>query len=281
MGIPVSLMKPVLTRLCWQLFAISKLVFLLSVACLMTLLVMLGLIGIHMIRWQTELSLTENSFPVIAIIATVTLFKSCWCSLIVAVSGRCRTSLLSLSSLFVLWTVTPLCAPSMTTSLTAVANPLPSQEQVKRWSDKRKYDSINGNIFNTVREDLEKEMLKKYGVQSTAELPFKFDGLVMQEAEKLTDQMYESDATQLAKLQAPYGLSLAWCGMVSPFLSASQLSSNVIGTDEIAFADFDSAAEEYRQYLVQIVNKADAQLDGPTPCVERNSGSRLNHLKRA
>ena len=187
-----------------------------------------------------------------------------WLLLTVGVSATVTTSQSSLGILLSVWCVTTLCSAPLASTLASIAFPLPTQEEVKQWSDRKKYDPVTGeNIFKKTRENLQQKLLTEYNVKSLKDLPFKFDGVVMQAAEEQTDEIYQTDARELNGMLSHHDRALSLAGLLSPFLAARDLSSALCATDRQHHEDFSEAAEQYRRALVLAVNKADAEKDTP------------------
>ena len=222
-----------------------------------------------LLLWTTIVSSfdpTNNDMAIrcLMLLTLSIVFLLFWCLLSVGVSATLKSSHSSLGILLVFWCVTTFfCAP-LATTVASTLYPLPSQEEVKKWSDRKKYNPESGeSIFKTTREDLERKLLTEYNVGSIQDLPFKFDGVVMQAAEVQTDQIYESDAQHLNSLLSRHDRVFAIVSAFSPYLAVRDLSSALSATDRQHHEDFSQAAEDYRRHLVLVVNEADAQKESP------------------
>lgn len=214
--------------------------------------------------WST-VNISQDVFlRALLLLAGAWLYLLCWSLFIVAVSARTRTGSTAFTVLLVFWSVTTFCLPPLATNLVAISSPSPTQEEAKKWSDRKKYgDDSSENIFRTIREDLEKELLAEHNVDSIKDLPFNFDGLYMMAAEEATDEFAQQDANQLARLMQPYERAIAMGSYVSPYLAMHRVSMSLAGTDEWHHNHFDQQAEAYRRHLVLVVNQADSQKETP------------------
>ena len=247
----------------WRTFLVSKFASLAIVAMLLSS----PLWG--MLLWTTIVNSFEpidqdTSIRSLLLLAVLSMFLLCWCLLTIAISASMKSSHSSLGVLLVLWCVTTLFCGPLATTCASTLYPLPSQEEVKKWSDRKKFNPESGeNIFRKTREDLERKLLAEYKVSSVKELPFKFDGVVMKAAEVQTDQIYEMDAEQLNSLLSRHDRVFAVASAVSPYLAIRNLSAALSATDRQHHEEFSRAAETYRRHLVLVVNEADAQKDSP------------------
>ncbi|QDU16184.1 ABC-2 family transporter protein [Gimesia maris] len=246
----------------WSLLISAKNVALLVVAFI--LVSPYFIIGTGLSLYFESLSGAQITLRVFLLGMGTAFYLFCWSCFVIMISARTRSSQMSLTVLLMFWGITTLCLPPLSTNLVSLTNALPSQEEVRKWSNQRKYGNEEStNIYRKIREELTKEMLTKYQVKSTRELPFNFSGLVMLETEKVTDRFYQEDTDRLRELQKPYERAVAAAAWLSPFMAIHQFTASLAGTDNYHHDHFDAAAEEYRQHLVQVVNKADTQKESP------------------
>lgn len=248
----------------WWLFVLGKACALTLVAMGLAVPYLGGLIAATLNSWAAH---PDNGLMLRAVLLFLStlIYLLGWCCFIVAVSSKTRSAQMALVILLVFWAATTICLPSLTTNLVALASPPPSQEEFSQWSNQKKYGDDNSqNIFSQIRKDLEKEMLAKYQVDTVDELPFKFDGLLMMESEKVTDQFSQVDTDRLSSLLRTYENVVTTAAIVSPYLAVHHLTMTLAGTDERHHKHFDEVAEDYRRHLVLVVNRADSQKDSPT-----------------
>ncbi|MBL8960945.1 MAG: DUF3526 domain-containing protein [Gemmatimonadetes bacterium] len=171
------------------------------------------------------------------------------------VSARTRTSrealAITLGTWIALWILVPRLAP-------VAANagfPLPSRAEfaerveasVRALGDAHDPDDP---AFARLRQ----ETLAKHGVATVAELPFNYQGLVMQEGERHTAEAFQAHLDSLDAVRERQQMVLDLFGIASPLLATRSLSMATAGTDPAHLAEFERQAEAYRYDLIQRLN---------------------------
>lgn len=172
------------------------------------------------------------------------------------VSARTRTSrealAITLGAWIVLWIVVPRLAPVIAHAW----YPLPSRAEFTERVDAQVRalgDSHDPDDPAFAR--LKQETLARHGVATTSELPFNYQGLVMQESERHTSEAFQLHLDSLDQLRERQQRVLDVAGLVSPFLVMRSLSMAIAGTDPAHLARFERQAEAYRYSLIQQLNE--------------------------
>jgi ABC-2 type transport system permease protein len=96
--------------------------------------------------------------------------------------------------------------------------------------------------------------LKQYGVSAISELPVNYNGLVMQESERLTTGVYrEHQSRQLRQMQRQSDWIRPWLWL-SPALALQYAQMAAAGNDLAHHRHFLQQAEERRYRLIQYLN---------------------------
>lgn len=99
------------------------------------------------------------------------------------------------------------------------------------------------------------ETLKKYGVESVDDLPINYNGLVMQEGERITAQIYNKHYQKQMKqfsAQQDFVSTFYW---LNPYLFVRDFSMALTRADTRHFFNFEEQAEVHRYERTQKLNK--------------------------
>ncbi len=180
-----------------------------------------------------------------AIFSNITLIVSLWA----------KKSSIALVTLLSIWMIACLGMPKVANRLAEVASPYPTQSQFMAaiLEDERK--GLDGHDpFSTEAKKLEEETLKKYGVDSVQQLPFNWDGYLMQKGEEHTAEIYFKHHEELKRTHEQQTNVYRFASVLSPYLPARFLSMAVCRTDYNAHWDFSNAAEKYRIMMMDKLN---------------------------
>ena len=93
-----------------------------------------------------------------------------------------------------------------------------------------------------------------YGVTRVEDLPFNYRGVLAQEGERLTSQLFKDYAARAAAIQNAQTDTLTALGIISPALAVRRASMTGAATDLGTHLAFLAAAEAYRYDMVQKLN---------------------------
>ncbi|MFM7486635.1 MAG: ABC transporter permease [Cytophagales bacterium] len=171
------------------------------------------------------------------------------------VSSLFRKSNLAFVTLLGIWMVSCLAMPKISTAIADKLYPYPTQVEFEEQIAVDKKKGLDGhNPWNTEAKKLEEETLKKYGVDSVQQLPFNWDGFLMQEGEKHTADIYFKHYQLLKDTYVNQTNVYRSTAALSPFLPTRFLSMAICRTDYTSHWDFANAAENYRIELVGKMN---------------------------
>ncbi len=221
-----------------------------------TLFLLLPLIG----SCVFALAAGESVVAVISLIGIYGVYLSIWVCLTLLISTLVKKRSMVLASMTGLWLILSLVLPSVAVNFVVVAEPVAGKihSDLKILTDLRKLgDGHNANdpAFMKLRADL----LEQYSVESVAELPVNFRGLVAMEAEKKLTKVL-NDYAQLrmaAELRQEERLQkFSW---LTPALAIALVSRSISATDLVHYHRFQKEAEAVRFGFVQGLNNAHAK----------------------
>ncbi len=105
-------------------------------------------------------------------------------------------------------------------------------------------------------QDLARRTLQEHGKTSIRELPFNFQGLLMQEAEKRAGEIYDQHYARLWDRLESQDSVVTWSGLIAPLQGLRSASMALAGTDFAHHRHFSQAAEKHRLEFVGVLNKA-------------------------
>lgn len=183
------------------------------------------------------------------------LYLLVWVLVAVAVSAslsRARDALLVLVSLWIaLVILVPRVLPAVASSQIALPTRIETEVAIKQ-DLLRIGDSHNPNDphFNDFRQ----RVLKAYGVSRVEDLPVNYRGLLMEEGERMTSELFDSYMQKEFALQREQAALVNSFAAVSPFIAIRRLSMALAGTDLESHQRFLLDAESYRFNLIQALN---------------------------
>ncbi|MBT1064615.1 DUF3526 domain-containing protein [Bowmanella sp. Y26] len=227
-------------------YLLLSLAFILPVFCATLLLAAFSEVGTDIQQWWRCLLL----------LAVYLLYCLIWVALILLCSVLSSTSRQSLSVLVTLWFVLTVLMPRVLADSAETLYPHLKRNdftQTVKSEVRKTGNSHNPHDphFNAFKE----RILAQYGVTRVEDLPVNYRGLVMQEGERITaeiyDRHYQAQLQRFAQQQAFIG-HFYW---LNPYLAARDLSMALSGTDSRHFFDFEQQAESHRYARIQQLNK--------------------------
>lgn len=178
-----------------------------------------------------------------------------WVLGITAVSSLSRSAQSALVTMIALWALIVVLVPRAAAGWAAIAEPLPSRvdTQFAIAADLRRIgDSHNPNDPHFA--EFKANLLKKYGVTRIEDLPFNYRGVLAQEGERITSQLFQDYGARADAIQKAQSERLAAMGLISPALAVRRASMVGAATDLGTHLAFMAAAETYRYDMVQRLN---------------------------
>lgn len=188
------------------------------------------------------------------------LYIAGWCLLVITISWCNQQHHSALLALLLCWVCVCVIFPRGLANVAQILHPTQPRVEAEHHAEialKTIGDSHNPDDahFTAFKSNL----LKQYGVTSIEDLPLNYNGLVMQEGERLTTLVYREQQTlheqQLAKQNATIRPWL-W---LSPALALQYIHMASSGSDLAHHESFIHQAEARRYQLIQYLNQIHAQ----------------------
>jgi len=162
----------------------------------------------------------------------------------------------ALATLLVCWAANAVLAPRLAADLVRRFQPLPELAQFQAELQRDLAQGLDGHDPRDARlAKFAEETMQKHGVTRLEDLPFQFQGLVMQESERLANEVYDHHFGALWERIEAQDRSVTWAGLAAPLLALRSASMTLAGTDFTHHRDFAQAAEEHRRKLVRLLNE--------------------------
>lgn len=183
------------------------------------------------------------------------IYYAVFTNITLVVSAWAKKSNMAFVTLLGIWILSCLAMPKISTAIADTLYPYPTQVEFEAQVAEDKKKGLDGhNPWNAEAKRLEQETLKKYGVDSVQQLPFNWDGFLMQEGEKHQADIYFKHYQILKDTYINQSRVYRATAALSPFLPTRFLSMAISRTDYNAHWHFADAAEKYRLVLVGKMN---------------------------
>jgi ABC-2 type transport system permease protein len=178
-----------------------------------------------------------------------------WIGLVVVISATAMSNNRSLLLSLLVWLLMVVVIPKLAYGVAEWRYALPDRavfdiemaEAVAKVGDSH---NPNDPYFSAFRE----KILAQYGVTQVEDLPVNWSGLVMQEGERITSEVFNQQYGQVLDVMKQQTHWVTAWAVLSPYLMSSQLSSVLSGTSTQHVTHYENEAESYRYQLIQSLN---------------------------
>jgi ABC-2 type transport system permease protein len=206
---------------------------------------------------NTDLAFTADVITRLTVLfASYAFYCLFWVVLILLCSSLTTSPKVSLSALITLWFILTILTPR---ALAEVAQHLYPHKNSNELAlavklDVRKVgNSHNPNDphFNAFKS----KILAEYDVTDVADLPLNYRGLVMQEGERITAEIYQRHREKQLHQFAAQQRFVSHFYWFNPYLAVRDLSMALSASDQRHFFDFEQQAEQHRYDRTQQLNQ--------------------------
>lgn len=221
-------------------------IFILTTIIFMAIgLVLSGLENFTYFSWDSLGALFISYIFYYLIITTITLL----------ISMLSKSSGISLVSCLSFWILFSFIAPKIATNIANNKYPYPSKQEFETRISEDKKKGLDGhNPWNQEAKKLERETLKKYGVDSVSQLPFNYDAYRMQKGEEHEAKVYAKHYAELNKTSENQNNTYKSLAFISPFVPVRFLSMDIANTSYSSHWKFTEAVEKYRVDTQRFLN---------------------------
>ncbi len=189
------------------------------------------------------------------LILSYSLYYFTLTGLTVYLSARLNRTSLALTSMLGLWIVWTIFFPNIMMSSLEKWHDLPSREAFSTAMKEDRSKGLDGhNPADERKKELENSVLKEYKVDSLAQLPINFDGLLMQEDEEYGNKVWDKHFGNLREVLAQQKQSYQLGGIFNPFISLQNASMGLAGNDNLHHQEFLVQVENFRRVFIKSLN---------------------------
>ncbi len=170
-------------------------------------------------------------------------------------SASWQNPTVALTSMLGLWIIWTIFLPNILMSSVEKWHELPSRNEFKTAMREDRSKGLDGhNPADKRSKELEAKVLKEYGVDSLAQLPINFDGIVMQEDEEYGNKVWDKHFGNLKSVFAQQKHTYQLGGIVNPFISLQNASMGFSGNDNLHHQEFLVQVENFRRVFIKMLN---------------------------
>lgn len=178
-----------------------------------------------------------------------------WSLLAVYVSSRIKQTGASIGVLLLCWMFANILLPRIAANLAENVYPVVTNYEFRRQVAVAIEKGLDGHDTQSERaKRIEQELLARYNVDSVAQLPFNFEGYIMQQSEAYSSKVYDTCFGTIFKNLKQQKKLQSWLGLGSPFISLRDVSMAACNASLESEIDFQQQAEQYRRDFVQGLN---------------------------
>ncbi|MFT3947454.1 MAG: DUF3526 domain-containing protein [Agriterribacter sp.] len=187
------------------------------------------------------------------------LVYSCYCiiwSLLgVYISSRIKNTGGAIAVLLLCWMFTNIILPRIGANVAENVYPVATNYQFRRQIAEAIEKGLDGHDAQGERaKRIEQELLAKYKVDSVEQLPFNFEGYIMQQGEEYSSKVYDNYFGDIFNSLKKQKTLQSWLGLGSPFAALRNISMAASNASLESEIDFQQQAEHYRRGFVQNLN---------------------------
>ncbi|WP_173911539.1 DUF3526 domain-containing protein [Acinetobacter sp. Marseille-Q1618] len=198
----------------------------------------------------------HSSFSLTAIlIAAYIIWLMIWALGITLISAFLNNNRDALLILIAVWTIQIILIPRLIPDF--INSEIPLRSKIETQVNVNKELKALGDSHNEndpYFANFKQKILQKYGVDKVEDLPVNYKGLVMEEGERMTTELYNRYNKELFQQQNKQNKMVDIFSWINPILALKRLSMTASASDLESFNHFLIEAEKYRYKLVQYLN---------------------------
>ncbi len=178
-----------------------------------------------------------------------------WSLLGVAVSASVKNAGSAIAVVLLFWMITFIIVPKTAANLAENIYPLTTNYAFKKQIINDIENGLDGHDPSSKRaQGIADSLLKVYNVSKVEELPFNFEGYIMQRGEEYSSKVYSHHLNEVFNTLKRQRNFQSWVSLFSPFIAVRHLSMAACNNSIETEIDFQQQAESYRLQFVQKLN---------------------------
>ena len=189
---------------------------------------------------------------VLTLYVTYGAYLTVFVAIAIGASALFRTRQAAFLALTCVWALATIIVPRFAADLGTNLTPQPDarEESVRLSAASRAFYADPER-----RARIEQDVLDRYGVSTTEELPISYSAFVLQTSEELAEPEFDRFYADLDARYFAQESVVRWFSLLTPTLTATNLSRGLAGTDRTHQRTFAQAAEEHRREMIQMLNE--------------------------
>ncbi|MBG6130996.1 ABC-2 type transport system permease protein [Aquimarina sp. EL_43] len=205
-------------------------------------------------------SIPDVGLRVLFLLIVYAIYLSIFVAFSVWVSMQSSTGRNALLTLLTCWILFTIIIPKTTANFGESFYPLPSMKIYREAIQKDIRNGLDGKNPKIAREQqLKKEYLQHYKVDSIHKLPLNFEGIRMQAGEDYGNKVYDVHWERLIDIFNHQNRISSLSSFITPYLAVRNISMGLAATDLNTSIHFQKVTENYRRELVRKMNLDMAQ----------------------
>lgn len=192
---------------------------------------------------------------IVLLVAGYGIYAVSCATLAVVVSSFAKTARGALMTLIVIWVFFWIALPRGVQTAGATIFPTPSKlEFDQRLAAELAREGDSHNPDDPKFAEMKRALLAEYGVTDVKQLPFNYNGYVMQKSEEISSTIFSRHFGELIADFQRQNRITELAGLVDPFIAVRSFSMAVAGSDFVAYEYFARQSEDFRYAMVQRLN---------------------------
>lgn len=177
------------------------------------------------------------------------------CAITIFISARWQNATAALTTMLGVWILWTIFIPNIFISSIEKMHELPSRNQFQREMKEDRAKGIDGHNPKDKRgEQLKKDVLAKYNVDSLSQLPINFDGIRMQADEEYGNIVWDKHFGNVENILAKQRQTYSMAGFVNPFIALRNASMGLAASDNFHHTNFLRQVEMFRRTFIKTLN---------------------------
>ncbi len=201
----------------------------------------------------------EQQLPLISFLYLWVIYLTyyaIWSIAGIVVSAMTKHTGSAIALLLTLWIITNIIIPKAAANIAENRFPLNTNYGFKKKVVEDIRNGLNGHDPSSQRAlRLRDSLLHAYEADSVQQLPFNFEGFVMQQGEEYSSKVYDYHFNNIFTTLKQQRNLQSWLSLTSPFIMIRHLSMAGCNSGIEPEIDFQQQAEHYRRHFVQKMNE--------------------------
>ncbi|MBX3254897.1 MAG: DUF3526 domain-containing protein [Chitinophagaceae bacterium] len=210
---------------------------------------------VFLLRSDFQSGVQDTLIRTLLMFTAYLLYYFLLCAVVVWISALVKNAKSSLLVSLGCWVFFVIVIPKTVANISADAYPLISNEAFLAAISEDIKKGIDGhNPDEKRKEELIAATLKKYNVDSLAQLPVNMEGVIMQAGEEYSSQVYDVHFEQVQQTLRNQNKWSSYTAIINPYNAIRNIAMGLALTDVNSHIYFQKSAEAYRREYVKFLN---------------------------